>query len=183
MKSMKENTEMSQQEKAQMQVVLRALEPEDLENLYEIENDENIWGVGNTNVPYSHAVLLDYIASATGDIYTDKQVRLMVENAHGEVVGIVDLMNFDPRHRRAEVGIVVKKAFRHQGYATAILCKVKDYALHVLNLHQIYAIVGESNKVSLKMLKSSGFQGTKVLKDWIFNAGKYETAYFFQSFL
>lgn len=88
---------------------LRALEPEDLDFLYEMENDESLWEVGRTNVPYSRQVLLDYITTATADIYTDKQVRLIVENELQEAVGIIDLMNFDPRHQRAELGIVIKR--------------------------------------------------------------------------
>ena len=36
---------------------LRAMEPEDLEFLYEIENDERIWNISTTNVPYSRYVL------------------------------------------------------------------------------------------------------------------------------
>ena len=58
------------------QVKLRALEPEDLNFLYEIENDEMIWNVGLTNVPYSKNLLLDYIASSSGDIFSDKQVQI-----------------------------------------------------------------------------------------------------------
>ena len=34
-------------------ITLRALEPEDLDALYAIENDTEIWDVGHTNVPYS----------------------------------------------------------------------------------------------------------------------------------
>lgn len=34
-------------------VYLRALEPEDLEFIYTIENDQNIWEVSNTQTPYS----------------------------------------------------------------------------------------------------------------------------------
>ena len=51
---------------------------------------------GGTNVPYSRQVLLDYITTATADIYTDKQVRPIAENEQQEAVGIIDLMNFDP---------------------------------------------------------------------------------------
>ena len=32
---------------------LRALEPEDLDMLYQIENNRELWSVGVTNVPYS----------------------------------------------------------------------------------------------------------------------------------
>ena len=69
------------------------MEPEDLDLLYQIENDKNLWGVGATNVPYSRYVLHDYVANSSGDIYTDKQVRLMVD-CQQQTIGIVDLINF-----------------------------------------------------------------------------------------
>lgn len=90
------------------QVKLRALEPEDLNFLYEIENDEMIWNVGLTNVPYSKNLLLDYIASSSGDIFSDKQVRMIIVNERGEDVGMVDLIDFSPAHQRAELGLVIK---------------------------------------------------------------------------
>ena len=63
-------------EKNLTKVRLRAMEPEDLDFLYNIENDRELWNVGNTNVPYSRYVLHDYIANSTNDIYSDGQVRL-----------------------------------------------------------------------------------------------------------
>lgn len=162
---------------------LRALEPEDLDFLYEMENDESLWGMGCTNVPYSRQVLLDYITTATADIYTDKQVRLIVENEQQEAVGIIDLMNFDPRHQRAELGIVIKKEHQHQGLAQLAIRLLMQYASNVLHLHQIYAIVAESNQNAVKMLEVVGFQGDKLLKEWLKTGRGYEDAYFFQSFL
>lgn len=91
---------------------LRALELEDLDFLYQIENDDRLWELGVSNVPYSRRVLLDYITSASADIYVDNQVRLIVENEQNEQVGILDLTDFDPRHHRAELGIVIKRSFR-----------------------------------------------------------------------
>ena len=80
---------------------LRAIEPEDLDLLYQIENDQSLWKVGTTNVPYSRYTLHDYIASSSDDIYADRQVRMIVENDEGETVGIVDLVQFSPEHLRA----------------------------------------------------------------------------------
>ena len=53
---------------------LRAVEPEDLDLLYQIENDQSLWLVGATNVPYSRYTLHDYIANSSDDIYADSQV-------------------------------------------------------------------------------------------------------------
>ena len=46
---------------------LRAVEPEDLDLLYKIENDVKLWNVGATNVPYSRYTLHDYVANASDD--------------------------------------------------------------------------------------------------------------------
>ena len=159
------------------------MEPEDLEFLYGIENDDRLWNVGVTNVPYSRSMLLDYITSATGDIFADKQVRLMIDNEVGETIGMVDLMDFSPIHRRAELGLVIRKEHRGRGYASAVLDKIADYGRKVIHLHQIYAIVPEYNEKCIKVLELSDFQKTTRLNAWLFDGKKYSDAIFFQKFL
>lgn len=165
------------------EIFLRAMEPEDLHLIYEVENDEGIWDMGVTNVPYSKYLLLEYISNATGDIFADKQVRLIVENGEHEAIGLADLMDFDPKHNRAELGIVIKKAFRHQGYGKATIQKMIEYGRKVLHLHQIFCFVAKTNESSMNMLQDAGFQRSMILKDWLFDGKEYHSAYFFQIFL
>ena len=61
-----------------MQVHLRAMEPEDLEVLYQMENDPSTWDVSNFSVPYSKYVLKQYIENSQCDMFADKQLRLMI---------------------------------------------------------------------------------------------------------
>lgn len=164
-------------------VCLRAMEPEDLELLYGIENDREQWDVGVTNVPYSRYLLRDYIARATGDIYVDKQVRLMVENTAGQTVGIVDLVDFQPRHLRAEVGIVILREHRRKGYATEAVSELLDYARDVLHLHQLYAVVPERNIPSRRLFTKNGFHASMELKDWLRDGDGYQRALVMQTFL
>lgn len=164
-------------------VKLRAMEPEDLDLLYQIENDSSIWHVGTNNVPYSRYVLHDYIAHASGDIYTDKEVRMMIDNEQGETVGIVDLVNFSPQHQRAEIGIVIKDGCRNLGYANAAIRKIMSYAHDVVHLHQLYAIVEATNEISLNLFDSLGFSRSICLKEWTFNGNTYVDAIVIQKFL
>lgn len=164
-------------------VKLRAMEPEDLDMLYQIENDSSIWHVGTNNVPYSRYALHDYIAHASGDIYTDKEVRLMIDNENNETVGIVDLVNFSPQHQRAEIGIVIKKGCRNLGYANAAIRKIISYAHDIVHLHQLYAIVEVSNEISLSLFESLGFSQGIRLKEWTFNGTTYTDAVMMQKFL
>ncbi len=164
-------------------VRFRAIEPEDLEFLYSLENDAHVWNVGVTNVPYSRYVLTEFIVSSSADIYADKQVRLMVENEEGVAVGMADVMNFSPEHRRAEVGILVGETFRRRGYAKAILSKLSEYALRTLRLHQLYAIVDAENEVALRLFEMSGFMRESILKQWLFDGKNYHNAVLMQKIL
>lgn len=160
---------------------LRAMEPEDLDLLYSIENDSQLWDVSTNNVPYSRYLLHDYIATSSGDIYTDHQVRLIIENGVGETVGLADLTNFDARNCRAEVGLVVVSRHRHCGYGQQALLQLADYALRVLHLHQLYALVDAANEHSRQVFQKAGFVETARLKDWLYNGLEYHEAVLLQT--
>jgi len=164
-------------------VGLRALEPEDLELLYQIENDTQLWAVGATNVPYSRYVLHDYIANSTGDIYADKQVRLIVELEGQQTVGIADLINFDPRHLRAEIGLLILPEYRGKGIGGAILEQLEDYARRILLLHQIYAVIGTDNEAATRLFEHRGYLSGTVLHDWLYDGRQYHDARVWQRIL
>jgi diamine N-acetyltransferase len=162
------------------EVRLRAIEPEDLDLLYRIENDMKLWNVGATNVPYSRYTLHDYIANAADDIYVDRQVRMMVENRTGEIVGIVDIVNFDPRNCRAEVGLIILDAFRRQGYGSGVLDAINTYALNILHLHQLFAFVDIRNEASYRLFQTKGYQESAIIKDWLYDGCRYHDAVLMQ---
>lgn len=164
-------------------ITLRALEPEDLDLLYRIENDDELWGVGITNVPYSRYLLHDFISNSSGDIYTDKQVRLIIENEARQAVGLADLMSFDPKNMKAELGLVIQRACRHQGYAAATILKIHDYARRTLHLHQIYVVIAVSNENTLRLFQQMGYQQSAHLADWLFDGSRYHDAVVMQCVL
>ncbi len=162
---------------------LRALEPEDLSALYEIENDVDVWACSATSAPISQYALRQYIANCKNDIFEDGQLRLAMD-VEGHLVGLLDLTHFSPIHRRAEVGIVVRKEYRRAGNAAEALRLLDDYAHRVVGLHQLYAIVSRANEPALKLFASCGYQETGNLKDWLFSAsGEVQDACIFQSFI
>jgi diamine N-acetyltransferase len=164
-------------------VTLRAIEPEDLDLLYRIENDQQLWHVGTTNVPYSRYTLHDYIATSSDDIYADRQVRLIIESAEHQTVGICDIVHFEPQHLRAETGIVIMKPYRQHGYAQSALRQLAHYALTILHLHQLYAVVAANNEAALQLFRNTGFEHETRLCDWLFDGHNYTDAVLMQRFL
>lgn len=160
---------------------LRAMEPEDLDVLYTLENDDSLWCYGSSNVPYSRYVLRGFIADSRNDIYADGQLRMMMERlTDGAVLGCVDLVNFDARHRRAEVGIVVLGAFQRAGFAKEALTLLMRYADFHLGMRQLYAYVSTTNLAAKSLFAGSGFCEVCVIRDWLCRKADYRDAVFFQ---
>lgn len=160
---------------------LRAVEPEDLSVLYTMENDPSMWDISCFTVPYSRYVLRSYIENSQCDMFADKQLRLMmVSKSDGSTLGTLDLTDFVPLHRRAEVGIALLRAFRGQGYASEALHLLCDYAFRFLQLHQLSAYVASDNADSLRLFRSCGFEEAGLLRDWILTPDGYRDVVLFQ---
>ncbi len=98
-------------------------------------------------------------------------------------MGLIDLFDFDPKHRRAGIGIVIlDKADRNNGHGSEALSLLCNYAFTVLNLNQVYANVGEENQASIQLFKKMGFELAGVKKDWILVGGKFKNELLFQKF-
>ena len=146
---------------------LRALEPEDLDFLYEIENNESIWEVSNTQTPYSKWVLKQYLENAHQDIFEAKQLRLVIiSSATNEKIGLIDLFDFDAKNSRAGIGIIISENFRNQGIGKESLQLISNYAFTHLNLYQLFANITTNNEASLLLFSNFGFQKIGVKKDW-----------------
>lgn len=163
-------------------VYLRAMEPDDIDLLYSVENDPNIFESGISNVPYSRYLLREFILNSTGDIYSDKQVRMMF--CHDDTtLGIVDLIDFNPHQLRAEVGITTLRSYRRHGYGTQALRLLAEYAARTLHLHHLYAYIDLDNEASLRLFRKAGYQQTATLKGWLYNGKNHHDAAFMQLFL
>ncbi len=154
-----------------MELLLRALEPSDVELLYNWENDRSIWKLSNTIAPFSRFILEQYASNSHQDIYTAKQLRLMIDvnydASNYKTVGCIDLFDFDPVNMRAGVGIIIEKNNRGKGYASLALKNLIDYAFSVLNLHQLYCNITVENKLSLELFKKANFEIAGLKKQWI----------------
>lgn len=151
-------------------VYLRALEPDDLEFIYHIENDESIWEVSNTQTPYSKFLIRQYLENAHQDIYEAKQLRLAIcIKGSNTAIGLIDLFDFDPKNQRAGIGIVIQNEVdRSNGYGKEALSLLIDYAFTHLQLHQLFANIGSENAASSNLFSTFGFQKIGVKKDWMF---------------
>jgi diamine N-acetyltransferase len=163
-------------------VFLRALEPEDLDFIYQIENDETVWDVSNTQTPYSKFLIKQYLENAHQDIYEAKQLRLAICKKDSNIaIGLIDLFDFDPKNKRAGMGIVVQNEVnRSNGYGNEALQLLIDYSFIHLQLHQLFANIGVNNLQSIKLFTKFGFECIGTKKDWNLIQNHYQDELFYQ---
>ena len=117
-------------------IVLRALEPSDLD------------------------LLKQYLDNSHRDIYDIKQLRLVITIASEErAIGFIDLFDFEPKHRRVGIGIVIfSEDDRGKGYALTTLEMITKYAAANLNVHQVYANITDDNERSIQLFQKGNLK-------------------------
>lgn len=162
-------------------IFLRALEPEDLDFIHTIENDESIWEMSNTQTPYSRFLIKQYLEHAHQDIYEVKQLRLVISNYDNLAIGLIDLFDFDFKHKRAGIGILINNVNnRVKGYGQEALNLLINYSFTHLGLHQLYCNISEENLASIKLFAKAGFTEIGLKKDWNYVNGSYKNEYLYQ---
>ena len=148
-----------------MTIHLRKIEPTDIPYLYQWENDARMWADSDTHNPLSQADLREYVASSTGDIYRDGQLRLMIDE-DGSTMGCIDLFDFDPRNRKAAIGMYIAPHARGRGIGTKAVKLIEEYAFGFLKLRMLYAIIATKNTACSTIYKKEGYEPSSILKAW-----------------
>jgi diamine N-acetyltransferase len=164
------------------EISLRALEPEDLELLYDWENNISYWTLSNTVVPFSKYTLKRYLEDSHKNIYETGQVRLMIDHIpDNTTIGTIDIFDFDPFHKRAGVGILIaSEEHRRKGYATMALKCLIDYCFNTLMLHQLYCSILANNIESIDLFKKTGFVQSGIKKEWVRTSDGFLDEFIFQ---
>jgi diamine N-acetyltransferase len=164
------------------QIFLRALEPDDLEFLYQAENDETLWHAGILQQPISKFTLKAYLENAHQTLQEAGQLRTVICKTDGAAIGLIDLFEYDSINQRAAVGVMLLQGERGKGLGADALKTLKAYASKI-GLHQLYCHVQESNLPSLGLFTRCGFINAGLLKDWIRTGKQFEDVYFMQCVL
>lgn len=162
---------------------LRAVEITDLDILYKLENDSALWNISNTLAPFSKYILQKYLENSSRDIFEAKELRLaidLIENNEIKTIGLMDIFDFDPFHRRAGLGIIIDAIYRKKNYASIALELTINYCFNYLNLNQLYCNITEDNFPSINLFQKFGFKITGTKKQWIFTGKLFKNELFLQ---
>ncbi|EAH4373331.1 spermidine N1-acetyltransferase [Listeria monocytogenes] len=151
---------------------LRPLEREDLKFVHRLNNDAKIMSYWFEE-PYEAFVELQELYDK--HIHDQSERRFILE-LDGQMVGLVELMEIDYIHRRAEFQIIIDPKFQGHGYAVSATKLAMKYAFHVLNLHKLYLVVDKVNEKAIHVYEKVGFIREGKLIDEFFVDGTYHDA-------
>jgi diamine N-acetyltransferase len=162
-------------------IKLRAVEPNDLQRLYEWENDTGLWSLGSTVAPYSKYALKEFIKNSSEDIFTSKQLRLMIDyKPDNATIGCIDLFDFDFFNQRTAFGLLIDKKYRHRGLGLETMKIVENYCFSFLKLQQMYCHTSTNNTASIHLFEKLGFKQSGKLYKWIKTTNGYENVFIYQ---
>lgn len=148
-------------------IILRAVEPEDVDSLYLWENCDESFAHGALRAPLSRHQLWEYAQNYDADP-TRGELKLIVSSPDNRrPLGIVDLYDIDLRHGHAMVAVYVASDNRRRRFALNALKRVENYCLNVLSLSTLAAMVAHDNLPSLSLFNKAGYSQAGSLSGWL----------------
>ncbi|QWA12213.1 spermidine N1-acetyltransferase [Sodalis ligni] len=150
-------------------IKLRPLEREDLYFVHQLDNNESVMRYWFEE-PYEAFVELN-------DLYDkhihDQSERRFIIDKEGIKIGLVELVEINHIHRRAEFQILIDPTHQGHGYAGIAARLAMEYGFLVLNLHKLYLIVDQENEKAIHIYSKLGFKVEGVLIKEFFVNGEY----------
>lgn len=152
---------------------LRPLEREDLHFVHELDNNESVMHYWFEE-PYEAFVELRDLYDK--HIHDQSERRFIVER-DAAPIGLVELVEINHIHRRAEFQIIIAPEHQGKGYASLATQLAMDYAFTVLNLYKLFLVVDVDNAAAVHIYQKLGFTLEGTLREEFFVAGEYRDAY------
>ncbi len=150
---------------------LRPLEREDLRFVHLLDNNASVMRYWFEE-PYA---TFDELSSLYDTHVHDQSERRFVVEYQKERVGLVELVEIDLIHRRAEFQIIIDPDQQGKGIAAHATSMALDYGFKVLNLNKIYLYVDKENDKAIHIYAKIGFQTEGELIDEFFSNGQYRS--------
>jgi ribosomal-protein-alanine N-acetyltransferase len=148
-------------------LILRALRPEDLNDLYEYASDPGI----DQYVPWEHYKNIDEARDNLNEFLADYEKYGFgawgIEHpADNKLIGIINFSRPHPINRRVEMGYTLSRAYWGQGLATEAVKVLIDFGFEKMNLVRIEAVVLPEHLASARVLEKSGMQFEGILRSY-----------------
>ena len=126
-------------------------------------------------------IKIEQFVNLNQDIFTHEQLRLIVcLNDSSEVIGNIDLFDFENVHKRVGVGVLIDEKYREKGYANQCLELIEEYSKIILGVRNLFCNILSDNKTSINLFEKNNYNKIGIKKNWHQYNGKWFDEYFYQ---
>jgi RimJ/RimL family protein N-acetyltransferase len=155
-------------------VMLRAMRPEDLERLWEFNNDLEVELFGGGDPPYPQSLArlrADFEREWAKGGRDGSSFGIEVD---GKFIGHCALFEFDHVSRTCKLGISIgDKGYWDKGYGRDAVRVLVDYAFRLLNQRKVWLSVNGNNERAIRAYRGCGFQEEGKLRRQVWTNGQY----------
>lgn len=162
---------------------LRAIEPEDISFITDMENLEDGVGYSQRIAPLSYQSVRTYVMTCDPDPFVSGQLRLLIADDSGDRIGLLDFYDISAINRNAMIGIIIAPEKRNRGLCSRSLLLAAGFARRRLRLETLGALVSVKNLASLRAFGKAGFLVCGTLRKWWRTPDEVEDCNFLQTML
>lgn len=138
-------------------LILRPLQQNDLDDLYEYAQDPAVYQMGMWQ-PYASLDNCQKHLTHLMKLY-EKGLKwwAMEHKADGKMIGRCEISDVDMEDKKAEIGYALNQSYWRRGLMHEALNSVLSYAFTTLQLNRIYAVTLTNNDAPYRLLERIGF--------------------------
>lgn len=154
-------------------VILRAMEPADLERAHRWMNDPEVRRYVAMRYPMARTDEEAWLRDRPANSFAEG-VRLAIDTKAGEHIGNLDLRELRPEDRTASLGIVIgEKRYWSNGHGTDAVTTLLRFAFEEMNLNRVSLHAFEFNERGIACYRKCGFLEEGRLREHYYAEGRY----------
>lgn len=140
-------------------IVLKKVELSDLNELFEIYSNENLYSYKPGNVSKTISAVENIIGHFSRDFKKKKTIFLGIylKEASDKLVGIAEIFDSDRKVDFVNIGYTLNQDYWGKGIATETTAILLDYLFKIINVNRIQAYVMTANTKSQNVLRRNDF--------------------------
>ncbi|MFD2043606.1 GNAT family N-acetyltransferase [Ornithinibacillus salinisoli] len=154
--------------------ILRGMTLADVDSMFVFMQDKETMQYITPNPVHAKEVLHNNIRTYLHNFTQQKEIPwVIIHKADGDLIGQFRLHKLHMWHKKAEMGVVIRKDFQKKGVMTEILGRILDFSFNSLDLNRIVGDIFAENQGSRKLLEKYGFKKEGVLRQTDFDGEIY----------
>jgi len=156
------------------EMILRKIIPQDIDPLFEIYNNENLFKYSPNMQKKNRATVENMIGHFERDFHKGKEIFLGICTSDNpdSIVGVAEIFDYDKDVNMVTIGYRLNDRFWGKGFATQAVKALIGYLFTEIGINRIQAFVMPENEKSLNVLRRNGFVEEGVIRQGYIWKGK-----------